>query len=241
MPRISSSLETFARGYRMFPDRRIAGRALAQALLHHAGTDPIVLGLPRGGVPVAAEVARVLGGSLDVWVVRKLGAPQQPELGMGAIAEGPAVFIDRMIVGLLEVDASQLLAVARREMEEVRRRVERFRGGRPVPELRGRTVILVDDGIATGGTMRAAVRAIRKRGPARLVVATPVATPEIIATLSREVDEVVCLHPTRELHAIGLWYEDFRQVPDEEVVRILERAAQGAAQGAETPPGPAGA
>jgi putative phosphoribosyl transferase len=212
----------------MFADRRAAGRALAQALLHHAGTDALVLGLPRGGVPVADEVARVLGGTLDVWVVRKLGAPYQPELGMGAIAEGPAVFIDRTIVGLLRIDAPRLLAVARREMEEVRRRVERFRGGRPLPAIRGRTVILVDDGIATGGTMRAAIRAIRKRGPARLVVATPVATPEIVAGLRGQVDEVVCLHQTPELHAIGLWYEDFRQVPDEEVVRILQRAARPA-------------
>jgi putative phosphoribosyl transferase len=208
----------------MFADRRAAGQLLAQALLHHAGVNAIVLGLPRGGVPVADEVARVLGGSLDVWVVRKLGAPFQPELGMGAIAEGPAVVLDRSTVRLLGVSSVQLLGVARREMEEVRRRVERFRSGRPLPELRDRIVILVDDGIATGGTMRAAIRAVRKRHPARLVVAIPVAAPDVVAALRREVDEVVCLHQPEDLYAIGLWYEDFRQVHDEEVVRILERS-----------------
>jgi len=212
----------------MFPDRRTAGRLLAQALLHHAGTNPIVLGLPRGGVPVADEVARILGGTLDVWVVRKLGAPMQPELGMGAIAEGPAVVLDRGIVGMLGVGTPQLLGIARREMIEVRRRVERFRGTRPAPDLRGRTVILIDDGIATGGTMHAAIRAVKKRGPARLVVAVPVAPPETVAALRRDVDEVVCLHEPDNLYAIGLWYEDFRQVADESVTRILARAAREA-------------
>jgi putative phosphoribosyl transferase len=212
----------------MFPDRRTAGRLLAQALIHHAGTNPIVLGLPRGGVPVADEVARVLGGTLDVWVVRKLGAPMQPELGMGAISEGPAVVLDRGMVGMLGVGTSQLLGIARREMAEIRRRVERFRGARPAPELRGRTVILVDDGIATGGTMRAAIRAVKKRGAARLVVAVPVAPPETVASLRRDVDEVVCLHEPENLFAIGLWYEDFRQVADESVARILARAARDA-------------
>lgn len=210
----------------MFADRRAAGRALGQALIHHAGTNPIVLGLPRGGIPVADEVARVLGGTLDVWVVRKLGAPVQPELGMGAIAEGPAVVLDRVIVRELGVSRADLFAVARREMNEVRRRVERFRSGRATLELRGRVVILVDDGIATGGTMRAAIRAVRKRRPARLILATPVASPDVIAVLRREVDEVVCLHQPEPMFAIGLWYEDFRQVPDEEVARILMRAAQ---------------
>lgn len=206
---------------RMFADRRTAGRQLAQALIHHAGTQPIVLGLPRGGVVVADEVARVLGGTLDVWVVRKLGAPYQPELGMGAIAEGPAVVLDRQIVRHVCTSLEELYDVARREMAEVSRRVTRFRGDRPAPALEGRTVIIVDDGIATGGTVRAAIRAIRKRRPARLVVATPVASPDIVESLSREVDEVVCLYEPEPMYAIGLWYEDFRQVSDEEVVRIL--------------------
>lgn len=209
----------------MFADRRAAGRELAQALIHHAGTNALVLGLPRGGVTVADEVARVLGANLDVWVVRKLGAPYQPELGMGAIAEGPAVVLDRSIVGELGVSRAEIFEVARREMTEVRRRVERFRRGRAMPELQGRTVILVDDGIATGGTTRAAIRAIKKRRPARLVLAVPVASPDIVEALGREVDELVCLYQPEPMYAIGLWYEDFRQVPDEEVARILARAA----------------
>ena len=214
----------------MFADRRAAGRQLAQGLLAYVGTNPIVLGLPRGGVPVAAEIARVLGGTLDVWVVRKLGAPMQPELGMGAIAEGPAVVIDRSIVGELGVSTAQLLEVARSEMNEVRRRIERFRRGRAMPDLRGRVVILVDDGIATGGTMRAAIRAVKKRRPERLVLAVPVAAPDVIASLQRDVDELVCLHQPEELYAIGLWYEDFRQVRDDEVVRLLAAAATATSQ-----------
>ncbi len=209
----------------MFADRRAAGRALAQALIHHAGTNPIVLGLPRGGVVVADEVARALGGTLDVWIVRKLGAPDQPELGMGAIAEGPAVVLDRSIVRAVNVTRAELCEVARREMVEMERRIQRFRGGRAAPDVRDRIVILVDDGIATGGTMRAAIRAIKRRHPARLVIATPVASTDIIDSLGRTVDEVVCLYQPDMLFAIGLWYQDFRQVADEEVTRILEHAA----------------
>jgi putative phosphoribosyl transferase len=208
----------------MFADRRAAGRQLAQALIHHAGTNALVLGLPRGGVPVADEVARVLGATLDVWVVRKLGAPYRPELGMGAIAEGPAVVLDRSIVRALGVSRAEIFEVARREMTEVRHRIERFRKARAAPELQGRTVILVDDGIATGGTTRAAIRAIKKRRPARLVLAVPVASPDVVVSLGREVDEIVCLYQPEPMYAIGVWYEDFRQVPDEEVARILARA-----------------
>ncbi|HEU0031891.1 MAG TPA: phosphoribosyltransferase family protein [Kofleriaceae bacterium] len=206
----------------MFSDRKAAGVALAQALLHLAGQDAIVLGLPRGGVPVAAEVARVLGAPLDVWVVRKIGAPLQPELGVGAVAEGPAVIVDTDLMELLGIDRDEVLALARQEQAEVERRVVRFRGGRPAPQLEGRVVILVDDGIATGGTMRAAIRAIRKQRPRRLVLAVPVAAPDVLDSLRPEVDEVVCLHQVRDLRAVGLWYEDFRQVPDEVVVRMLD-------------------
>jgi putative phosphoribosyl transferase len=206
---------------RRFVDRRSAGRELAEALHAYAGTNPLVLGLPRGGVPVADEIARALGGTLDVWVVRKLGAPMQPELGMGAIAEGPAVVLDRHILRHINVDRAAVVAVARREMSEVARRVERFRKGRAAPEVRGRVVIMVDDGIATGGTMRAAIRAVRKRRPKRLVVAVPVAAPDVVHMLQRQADEVICVQQPPQLYAIGLWYEDFQQVPDSEVARIL--------------------
>lgn len=226
MTRASLSARELFAGARRFADRRAAGRLLGRALAGYAGTDPVVLGLPRGGVPVADEVARALGGTLDVWVARKLGVPFQPELGMGAIAEGPAVVLDRSTLLLAGVTRAQLLEVARREMTEIRRRVERFRGGRTPPELRGRTVILVDDGIATGGTMRAALRAVKKRHPAHLIVAVPVAPPDTVAELRREVDDVVCLHAPEALFAIGLWYADFRQLGDDEVVRILEDAAR---------------
>ena len=209
---------------RMFTDRREAGRQLGRALLAYAGMNPLVLGLPRGGVVVADKVARMLGGELDVWIVRKLGAPTQPELGIGAVAEGPIAVLDRPIVRGLRLGRGDLLAAGRREIEVVRHRIERLRQGRTAPELRGRLVILVDDGIARGGTMRAAIRAVRKRHPARLVVAVPVAAPEVIADLRRDVDEVVCLHQPEDLHAVGLWYEEFDQVHDEVVVRILERA-----------------
>jgi putative phosphoribosyl transferase len=208
---------------RRFADRRDAGRLLAAALMQYAGTEPVVLGLPRGGVPVAEEVARRLGGTLDVWIARKLGVPGHEELGMGAVAEGPAVVIDHHIVDPLCISREQILAVAHREIAELQRRVHRFRPDGAMPRLAGKTVILVDDGIATGGTVRAAIRGVKKAGPARVVLAVPVAPPETVAALRSEVDDLVCLHQPSELVAIGLWYDDFHQVPDEEVERILER------------------
>jgi len=221
------STEELVLGNQMFVDRRDAGRQLAQALIHHAGTNALVLGLPRGGVPVADEVALALGATLDVWVVRKLGVPAEPELGMGAIAEGPAVFLDRELVSELGIPSSQILGVARRALQELGRLVDLLRGDRPQPDISGQRVILVDDGVATGSTMRAAVRAIKRHQPAWLVIAIPVAAPDTVAELRREVDEVVCLHQPRNLRAVGAWYEDFRQVSTEEVGRILRRAAAG--------------
>ena len=227
MPSSSMSTEELVLGNQMFVDRRDAGRQLAQALIHHAGTNALVLGLPRGGVPVADEVALALGATLDVWVVRKLGVPAEPELGMGAIAEGPAVFLDRELVSELGIPSSQILGVARRALQELGRLVDLLRGDRPQPDISGQRVILVDDGVATGSTMRAAVRAIKRHQPAWLVIAIPVAAPDTVAALRREVDEVVCLHQPRNLRAVGAWYEDFRQVSTEEVGRILRRAAAG--------------
>jgi len=206
---------------RRFIDREEAGRALAEELLQYAGTDPVVLGLPRGGVPVAAQIARVLGGHLDVCVVRKLGAPMEPELAIGAVAEGPAVIVERAIARMVGVDPIDLVAHVRAQFDEVRRRVDTFRGGRPLPDVRDRVVILVDDGIATGSTMRAALRSLRRHKPARLVIAVPVAPPGAVAALRREADEVVCLVQPEDMQAIGLWYQDFHQLDDDEVTRIL--------------------
>jgi putative phosphoribosyl transferase len=211
---------------RMFRDRRTAGRYLADSLMRYAGTNALVIGLPRGGVIVADEVARVLEATLDVWIARKLGAPSQPELGMGAVAEGPAVVIDRDIVRALRVDRAALLRVARRELAEVRDRVAMFRGDRPIPVVAGRRVIIVDDGVATGGTMRATIRTIKRRHPARIVVAVPVAAADTADALRGLVDEVVCLHEPADLGAVGYWYEDFRQVPNEEVLRVLKRVSR---------------
>ena len=209
---------------RRFADRVDAGRVLARALSRHAGADTVVLGLPRGGVPVAYEVATALRAPLDVLVVRKLGVPFQPELGMGAIAEGPTLYVNRELVAECGVSPRELMAVIRREASEVRGRVVRFHDGRPSADVRGRTVILVDDGIATGATTLAAIRALRRRGAARVILAAPVGARDTIAALRPLVDELVCPSQPRALFAIGAWYDDFRQVPDDEVIRLLERA-----------------
>jgi putative phosphoribosyl transferase len=207
-----------------FRDRQEAGELLAARLLRYREEGPVVLGLPRGGVPVAFEVARALKAPLDVWVVRKVGVPWQPELGMGAVAEGGKVFVSREIIDLAGVTNAELMEVVRRESAEVARRVRRFRGERPAPELEGRTVILVDDGIATGGTVRAAIRALRRQRPRRIVLAVPVAAAEILAELRPQVDDLVCLLSPRQLFAIGGWYEDFGQVDDAEVIALLEQS-----------------
>lgn len=222
----------------VFIDRTDAGRQLAALLLkEQTWRNPIVLGLPRGGVTVAYEVARALHAPLDVWVSRKIGTPGQPELGVGAVAEGGAVYLNRSLMRELGLEKEDLADAAEWEAREVTRRALRFRRNGPPPELRGRTVILVDDGIATGGTVRAAIRSLRELHPKELILAVPVAASQSLEELGSEVDEVVCVEATPMLWAIGQWYEDFNQVSDEEVLRLLDAAKQET-QIPSTEPGP---
>lgn len=208
-----------------YTDRTEAARVLAQSLTHYAGrSEVIVLGLPRGGVPIAAAVAQTLGAALDLMLVRKLGLPGREELAMGAIASGGLRVLNPEVVEKLEVSEEVIEQVAATEGRELRRRERAYRGERPAPNLTGRCVILVDDGLATGATMRAAIAVIRQQQPARLVVAVPVAPPTTIAALQQEVDEVVCPATPEPFFGIGKWYDDFTQVTDEEVRTLLERA-----------------
>jgi predicted phosphoribosyltransferase len=209
----------------LFSDRFDAGRRLAAELLDYADRpDVLVLALPRGGVPVAFEVARALHAPLDVFLVRKLGVPGHRELAMGAIASGGVRVLNEDVVRGLGVPDEVLDAVAARERTELERREWAYRDGRPPPAVRGRTVILVDDGLATGSTMRAAVRALRAQGPARIVVAVPVGAPETCAEFQDEADEAVCARTPDPFYAVGLWYSDFTQTTDEEVRDLLARA-----------------
>lgn len=206
-----------------FKDRTQAGRALAHALRAYAGQGALVLALPRGGVPVAFEVARALDAELDVLVARKLGAPRQPEFGFGAIAR-EAMFIDEATVrelGLTEEDVARVRAIEQRELA---RRERAYRGDAPQPQLAGRVVIVVDDGVATGGTARAALRSARAERPARLVFAAPVGPPDALDRLSTEADEVVLLSSPRGFHAVGAWYDRFEQTSDDDVVSLLARS-----------------
>lgn len=209
---------------RPFRDRTHAGQELAKHLRRYRHSNALVIGLPRGGVPVAFEVARALGAELDVWIVRKLGAPMQPELGMGAVAEGGEAYVDHELVAELGVSDEELDAIIRRKVDEVVDRQARLRGGAPAPDVRGRTVLVVDDGIATGGTMRAVLRAIRARGPAKLVLAVPIASRDKLEELGHDVDDIVCVEPRDVMFAVGEGYADFQQTTDDEVVELLERA-----------------
>jgi putative phosphoribosyl transferase len=211
----------------IFRDRVDAGRRLAFALRRHRDETPIVLGLPRGGVPVAAEVARALAAPLDVWVVRKIGAPGHEELGLGAVCEGGQTYLNEDIMAELGLVDDDVAGIVTRKTAEVEQRVRSFRRGRPPPELEGRTVIVVDDGIATGGTVRAALRAIRRCRPKRLILAIPVASASTLESLRPEVDDVVCLDADPDLLAIGAYYQDFHQTTDDEVVALLEQARGG--------------
>jgi putative phosphoribosyl transferase len=209
---------------RLFQDRFDGGRQLARELTRYRDAAPVVLGLPRGGVPVAYEVARELDAPLDVCVVRKIGAPIQPELGIGAVSEDGVVHVDRGTMRMVDVSEEELASLVAEKRAEVADRVRRFRRGAPPIDVRGRTVIVVDDGVATGGTARAALQTLRARGAGRVVLAVPVGASSTLGELASIADEIVCPHPEDEFFAVGLWYEDFAPTTDEDVVELLDRA-----------------
>lgn len=217
---------------RVFADRRDAGRELGRRLAETLPRDDtLVLGLPRGGVPVAFEVATALDAPLDVFLVRKLGVPGHEELAMGAIASGGVRVLNERVVGAVAADDRAIEEVAERELAELERREQRYRDGRPAPEIAGRTAVLVDDGLATGASMRAAVAALRRLDAGRIVVAVPVASPDVCAELAEEADEVVCLETPEPFLAVGYWYDDFAATEDDEVCALLgegHRPARGA-------------
>lgn len=208
-----------------FIDRIDAGRQLAKALARYKAQRPVVLALPRGGVPIAAEVATALDAPLDLILVRKIGVPFQPELAMGAVVDGaePVIVRNEEVIQLCGVSETDFNAIRDEQLAEIERRRKLYLGDRPHPQLSGRTVIVVDDGIATGATTRAALRAIRMRKPSKLVLGVPVAPTETLKKLREEADDTVCLEDYEEFGAIGLFYSDFRQVSDTEVIEILAR------------------
>jgi putative phosphoribosyl transferase len=208
-----------------FSNRSDAGRRLADELVRYSGRkDVVVLALPRGGVPVGFEVASALGVPLDVFVVRKLGLPWHEELAMGALASGGVRLLDKDLIRVAKVSDEEIERITAREQIELDRREQQYRGGRPFPSLEGKTVILVDDGLATGSTMRVAVAALRLENPASIVVAVPVAALETCAGFRDVADDIVCAETPQPFNAVGLWYEDFSQTTDEEVHELLERA-----------------
>jgi putative phosphoribosyl transferase len=210
-----------------FHDRADAGRRLALELGSYADRDDVVvLALPRGGVPVAYEVAQALHAPLDVFLVRKLGLPGQEELAMGAIASGGVRVLNDEVVSMLRIPPAVIDQVTRAEHAELGRRERLYRGDRPPPDVRGKTVILIDDGLATGSTMRAAAEALRRLGPARIIVAVPTAAKETCDQFRDVVDDVVCVITPEPFHAVGLWYEDFGQTSDQEVRDLLARSAR---------------
>lgn len=211
-----------------FANRNHAGRTLAERLRGYAGRDDVVvLGLPRGGVPVAYEVAKALGAALDVFVVRKLGVPRQPELAMGAIASGGVRVLNDDVVQWYRIPQSTIEAVARDEERELTRRERAYRNGRPAVPIEGKVVVLVDDGLATGSTMRAAIGAVRRLKPSRVIVAVPVGALETCRELRDVADEVVCAQTPAGFSAVGAWYEDFSQTTDDEVTTLLQESDVG--------------
>lgn len=223
---IVKGLRRHASGRMMFRDRADAGRRLAARLLHLKDRRPVVLALPRGGVAVAFEIARLLAAPLDVVLVRKIGVPWQPELALGAVSDGaaPQTFIDAEMAKSLAIPEDYVRDETARQLAELERRRSVYCAGRPPIEIKDRTAIVVDDGIATGATMRVALRAVRQQEPARLVLAAPVAAAETLAVLSGEADETVCVETPQGLGAIGYYYADFHQMDDAEVTDLLARA-----------------
>ena len=206
---------------RIFRDREEAGRLLGASLAGYAGEGTLVVGLPRGGVPVASEVARALSAPLDVFVVRKLGVPFQPELAMGAIASGGVLVRNEPVLAMVPDAEKALERARRREQDVIEERERRYRGQRPAQDPAGRTIIVVDDGVATGSTMKAAIRALKAAGARRVVAAVPVAPPDTIEELAALADDVVCLQAPPGFSAVGQWYEDFSQTSDDEVETLL--------------------
>ena len=217
-----------------FSNRTEAGRKLAKALAFYKEQHPVILALPRGGAPVAAEIAAALEAPLDLVLVRKIGVPFQPELAMGAVIDGqePLVVRNEQVIRMAEINESEFDAIRDRELEEIERRRKLYLGNRPHLEVKGQTVIIVDDGIATGATIRVALRAIRMRKPRKLILAVPVAPTQSLDELRTEADEIVCLEDYDDFGAIGLYYSDFRQISDAEVIKLLAQHAVKADLGA---------
>jgi putative phosphoribosyl transferase len=222
---------------RRFADRVEAGRVLGVRLATLGLDDPVVLALPRGGVPVATEVARALDAPLDVYVARKIGAPGRPELGLGALAEDGEPVFDEILLEALGLRPADLARTVAREREELRRRVAVYRGDRPLEQVKGREVVLVDDGLATGGTARAALKALRGLGPSRLVLAVPVAPPDTVHALRHLADDTVVILTPAHFGAVGAWYRRFEQLDDAEVLTALA-AARDPDPGSDSDPGP---